>query len=134
MIKVERIDHLNMGVISLKETTEFYHKLFGFEVLENGVSQHSGADYAIIGRSGHGVLCIYERGHSSKVVNDYKDAKVYHWGFHVENFNEAFDAIKELGVEYQYGGPVDQGGSRSLYIYDNNGYEIEIAEKLAGGL
>lgn len=132
MLNVERIDHLNMEVHSLEETKAFYEKVFGFEVLESGVSP-MGRDYMIIGKSGIGALCIYE-------VKNKKDAELFefltinHWGFHVKNFEEAQAFCDANNIPYQYGGVVEQGKSRSLYIDDPNGYEIEVTEKLAGGL
>lgn len=134
MLNVSRIDHLNMGVKNLKQTFEFYHKLFGFEVLEEGLSRMNSAPYAIIGKSGVGVLCIYERGENKTRKDDYGDIAVNHWGFHIANFEEALDAVKKLNVPYEYDGVITQGQSRSLYIEDPNGFEIELTEKVAGDL
>ena len=33
-LKVSGIDHVNMEVINLKESIDFYNNLFGFEVLK----------------------------------------------------------------------------------------------------
>lgn len=134
MLTIDRIDHLNMGVKNLQQTQAFYKKLFDFDILETGQSRLNQAPYAIIGKSGKGVLCIYERGSNKSRTEDYGDIAINHWGFHIENFDEALHAVKTLNVPYEYDGVIHQGQSRSLYIIDPNGYEIELTEKLAGGL
>lgn len=43
--------------------------------------------------------------------------------------------LRERNIELAYGGGVVlQGKSRSMYILDPNGYEIELVEKLGGDL
>ena len=52
----------------------------------------------------------------------------------VENFNEIIEICKALGVKIYYDGPVQFEKSRSVYISDPNGYDIELSEILGGGL
>jgi lactoylglutathione lyase len=130
MIAVNQIDHLNMGVRSIAETEEFYRDLFGFAHKEDGIGK-DGEPFAIIGLADRVYLCIYEYGDLS-LPDD--NLFIHHFGFHVDDFELALAELRERGIELNYGGIVQQGQSRSMYIYDPNGYEIELAEKLGGDL
>ena len=130
MIAVRQMDHLNMGVRNIKETEAFYHDLFGFEEKERGVGL-DGAPFAIIGSPDRVYLCIYEYG-DLPIKED--GLYIHHFGFHLDDFDLALKEIRERKIELFYGGGVQQGKSRSMYIHDPNGYEIELVEKLGGDL
>ncbi|PIW35462.1 MAG: VOC family protein, partial [Nitrosopumilales archaeon CG15_BIG_FIL_POST_REV_8_21_14_020_33_23] len=59
---------------------------------------------------------------------------IAHFGFHVENFDEIMKICTSLGVKIYYDGPVQFEKSRSIYISDPNGYDIELSEVFGGGL
>ncbi len=59
---------------------------------------------------------------------------IAHFGFNITNFNEIIEKCKELGVQVLYGGIVDWEKSKSVYIVDPSGYEIELGEIPGGGL
>ncbi len=130
MISVRRMDHLNMGVRSIAETTQFYHDLFGFEEKESGVGI-DGAPFAIIGAADRVYLCIYE--YSDLSINE-ENLYVHHFGFHLDDFDLALKELRDRKIELNYGQVIQQGKSRSAYITDPNGYEIELVEKLGGDL
>lgn len=130
MIKVNRMDHVNMGVISIAKTAKFYRELFGFEEKERGTGS-DGEPYAIIGAADKIYLCIYEYG-ALPMPDDH--LYIAHFGFHLDDFDQALQELRERGIKLGYGGVVQQGKSRSMYITDPNGYEIELAEKLGGDL
>ena len=57
--------------------------------------------------------------------------------FTAKDIAEDESALKELQerkIKLEYDGVVQQGKSRSMYIRDPNGYEIELVEKLGGDL
>ncbi len=54
-LKVSGMDHVNIEVVSLKKSVDFYKKHFGFEVLKEQPDQNS----KIIGNE-HVKLCLYE--------------------------------------------------------------------------
>ena len=56
-MNVKHLDHLNMSVNDLDETTAWYGRVFGFEVVEDGLSQ-SGVPFRVL-RAGDAMLCIY---------------------------------------------------------------------------
>jgi catechol 2,3-dioxygenase-like lactoylglutathione lyase family enzyme len=122
MLKVNSIDHINFFVKNLDESVRFYCDLFGFTVKQKGSATHG--PYKIIGRDNvH--LCMYQK-------PDLEIGEgVNHFGFNIDNFDEIAEACKKMNVpHYLY----DWEKSRSIYIEDPNGYEIELSEIQGGGL
>jgi catechol 2,3-dioxygenase-like lactoylglutathione lyase family enzyme len=129
MIGVKRIDHINMRVKNLAESIEFYRKNFGFELKED--RRDEAEPWVIIGVPGVAYLCMYE--HPEKTKPD--DAlTINHFGLVLQDFDKALEMLRANGVEILYGQAVQWPQSRSIYIKDPNGYEIELAEKVGGGL
>lgn len=124
-LKVNGIDHLNMEVINLNETVEFYNQLFGFNVLKEQPEENS----KIIGNE-KVKLCLYETGD----FNGYAKKGLHHFGLHIENFEKVINKCTEMGIEIFYGGPLKWEKSTSIYIKEPNGYEIELTEVFGGGL
>ena len=67
-------------------------------------------------------------------MKKYEKVGFSHVSFHIENFEEIEHKCRELGIHIKYNGVVNWPGSRSIYIEDPNGYEIELAEKWGGDL
>lgn len=123
-LRTKGIDHLNLEVANLDETIGFYKNLFGFEIRKEQPEQNS----KIIGNDDV-KLCLYETDGFK-----YEKKGFHHFGLYVENFEEAVDKCKELGIKINYGGPVKWESSTSIYIVDPNGYEIELTEVSGGGI
>jgi lactoylglutathione lyase len=121
------IDHINMKVKNLEESVSFYSDLFGFEVKQDENPNKADVPSKIIGNDSI-KLCLYE------VPDMSPEGGIAHFGFHVDNFSEVIVKCKELGVQILYGGEVDWEKSRSVYIVDPSGYEIELSEVSGGGL
>lgn len=128
MLNFKGIDHINLNVSNLNNSIEFYKKVFGFEIHEEGNSPMSGAPYAIIGKSNVGFLAIYE----SK--NSLQNSRVNHLGFNIDNFEEAVNFLKAENVKIADYGVVDYPDSKSVYILDPDENEIELSSKFGGGL
>ena len=73
-------------------------------------------------------LCLYE------VPQMSPEGGIVHFGFNIVNFEDIIEKCKEFGVEVLYGGPIQFEKSRSIYIKDPSGYEIDLGEVLGGGL
>ena len=121
------IDHVNMKVKNLEKSVEFYKNLFGFEIKQEENANKLDAPSKIIGNNSI-KLCLYE------VPDMSPEGGIAHFGFNIANFNEIIEKCKELGVEVLYGGIVDWEKSKSVYIVDPSGYEIELGEISGGGL
>lgn len=129
MIGIERIDHINMRVHNLAESIEFYKKNFGFEMKEDYRSAEE--PWVIIGLKGVAYLCMYEHPGKPKPVDA---MTINHFGFVVSDFDSALSALRENGAEVLYGGVIEWTKSRSIYIKDPSGHEIELVEVVGGGL
>ena len=126
-LKATSIDHVNMKVKDLEQSVKFYKNLFGFEIKQEENANKLDAPSKIIGNDAI-KLCLYE------VPDMSSDGGIAHFGFNVTNFNEIIEKCKELGVEILYGGTVDWEKSKSVYIVDPSGYELELGEVSGGGL
>ncbi len=121
------IDHINMKVKNLAQSVEFYKNLFGFEIKQDDNPNSAEMPSKIIGNDSI-KLCMYE------MPNMSPEGGIAHFGFNIENFDKTIDRCKEYGVEVLYGGVVDWETSKSVYIVDPSGYEIELGEIPGGGL
>ncbi len=126
-LKATSIDHVNMKVKDLEQSVKFYKNLFGFEIKQEENANKLDAPSKIIGNDTI-KLCLYE------VPDMSPDGGIAHFGFNVTNFNEIIEKCKELGIEILYGGTVDWEKSKSVYIVDPSGYELELGEVSVGGL
>ena len=121
-LKARSIDHINMMVKNLDESVKFYGELFGFEVKKDQDEFRS----KIIGNDTI-KLCLYEDPAMAQ------DTGINHFGFHIENFDDIVARCKEMNVKMPYG-VVEWGKSRSIYIVDPSGYEIELSDLQGGNL
>jgi len=126
-LKATSIDHVNMKVKDLEKSVKFYKNLFGFEIKQEENANKLDAPSKIIGNNTI-KLCLYE------VPDMSPEGGIAHFGFNIANFNEVIEKCKELGVEVLYGGIVDWEKSKSVYIVDPSGYELELGEISGGGL
>ena len=124
-LKISGIDHVNLEVIDLEVTCKFWNNLFGFEILEE-IPEKNGK---IIGNK-NALLALYE----TSGMREYKKVGFSHISFHIVSFEEIEQKCNELGIEIKFNGPVQWPNSRSIYIDDPNGYEIELVEVWGGGL
>ena len=121
-LKALSIDHANMNVKILVESVEFYATLFGFELKKDQPEQNA----KIIGNESI-QLCLYEQPELVYTKG------IDHIEFHVENFDEIVEKCKEMKISMPYG-IIEWESSRSVYIIDPNGYELELSEVQGGGL
>ena len=126
-LKATSIDHVNMKVKNLEQSVKFYKNLFSFEIKQEENVNKLDVPSNIIGNDAI-KLCMYE------VPDMSPEGGIAHSGFNVENFNEIIEKCKEMRVEVLYDGVVDWEKSKSVYIVDPSGYEIELGEVSGGGL
>ena len=74
-------------------------------------------------------MALYESSH-----DELQENQLNHLGFNLENFDESIDLLKGKGIELGYGGDIDYPKSKSAYITDPNGVEIELSSNFGGGL
>ena len=126
-LKASAIDHVNMKVKDLEKSRKFYKDLFGFETRQEENPNKLNIPSKIIGNDTI-KLCMYE---DSEML---PEGGIAHFGFNIINFDEIISNCEKHNVEILYGGYVQFEKSRSVYIRDPNGYEIELTEINGGGL
>jgi len=126
-LKAKSIDHVNMKVKNLTQSVDFYKNLFGFEIKQEENPNKSDSPSKIIGNDAI-KLCMYE------VPDMSPEGGIAHFGFNIENFDSVIEKCKESNVEILYGGTIDWEKSKSVYIVDPSGYEIELGQVSGGGL
>ena len=126
-LEARSIDHVNMKVKDLAQSVQWYKDLFGFEIKQEENPNKIDAPSKIIGNDSI-KLCMYE------VPDMTPEGGIAHFGFNIKNFDDVIKRCEELGVQILYGGVVDWETSRSVYVVDPSGYEIELGEVSGGGL
>ncbi len=127
ILKARIIDHINMKVKNLDASVEFYKNLFGFVIKQEENKNKIDVPSKIIGNDSI-KLCLYE------VPNMSPEGGIAHFGFNVENFDEIISKCKELGVQILYDGVINWEKSKSVYVVDPSGYELELGKVSGGGL
>jgi len=126
-LKAKTIDHVNMKVKDLNASVKFYKNLFGFDIKQEENENKIDVPSKIIGNDSI-KLCLYE------VPDMNPEGGIVHFGFNIENFDEIISKCEEFEVKILYGGIVNWGKSKSVYIVDPSGYELELSEISGGGL
>ncbi len=133
MITVNAIDHLNITVSDLQASIDFYSRLFGFDIAED--CRGEDRPYVIMGRAGVGWLALHAQ-MDEELLNG---GRINHWGFVVEDFDGLSGRLKSLGADVLYtdrwpDGVVEYPRSRSVYVADPDGNEIELTSHFGGAL
>jgi catechol 2,3-dioxygenase-like lactoylglutathione lyase family enzyme len=132
-ISISAIDHINLTVSNLEHSLTFYQRTFGLEVREDGRDRER--PFVIVGRAGAGYLALHERAVDGGPVGGH----INHWGFVVDDFDGTIARLDDLGVPVLYrdngaDGIIDYPRSRSVYVADPDGTEIELTSSFGGGL
>lgn len=125
---VRHLDHLNLSVRSLRETAEWYDRVFGFQVVEEGI--RDGRPWGVL-RAGDAFLCVYEHPELDYVEPDEQRRRgqhaLSHFALRITD-GAAFEAtVERERLATYWGSPVRYPHSTSWYVRDPTGYEIEVA-------
>ncbi|HJP88533.1 MAG TPA: VOC family protein [Candidatus Limnocylindrales bacterium] len=124
MIPVAKLNHAVLFVRDAQVAAEFYHRLFGFEVVGN-----EGGGRAIFMRAANGTN-HHDLGLFSVGPNAPRPARgsvgLYHLAWEVPTIEDLASAAEALQAAGALGGATDHGVSKSLYGADPDGNEFEI--------
>lgn len=122
-----RLDHLNMSVRNLEESVLWYKNVFGFEVAETGVSS-AGLKFAIVALNDN-MLAMYEIAGKEKPNLKYSDPnyQIFHFGLRVNDLNSWLNKIEDFNIEFRPMDIVNYPNSKSWYLADPSGHEIEVS-------
>ncbi len=143
MIDIEAIDHISLSVSDLARSVAFYRELFGLDIKED--RRDAERPWVIVGKAGVGYLALHQRtapgreDERRRANGQLRQGRINHWGFVVGDFDALAGRLAAAGVEVLYRGNGDDGvirypRSRSLYVADPDGNEIELTSRFGGGL
>jgi catechol 2,3-dioxygenase-like lactoylglutathione lyase family enzyme len=121
-----RLDHLNLSVRDLDETVAWYRRVFDFAPVEEGT--WDGVRWAILrsdGGKGDALLCAYH--HPEYAFEDLGGRSLHgirHPGFRITDEARWLETVEREGLEVE---EIVYPHSRSWYVTDPTGYEIEVA-------
>jgi catechol 2,3-dioxygenase-like lactoylglutathione lyase family enzyme len=121
MTGVQHLDHLNLTVASFDESVAWYRRVFGFQLVEDGVQE--GVRWGVL-RAGEAMLCIYEHGELGGVAE--RGQRVNHFGLRITDPDAWQQTVADESLDLLYGGAVEWPHSTAWYIEDPTGYEIEV--------
>jgi catechol 2,3-dioxygenase-like lactoylglutathione lyase family enzyme len=118
-IHLIRIDHVGLNVTDLQRSADWYDRVLGFTIF------HKWNTTWMI-RRGDMRLGLFLRPNAVKVANLDNTIAITHFALltDAKGFIEAQAKLKALGVAFDP--PEDTGVAHSLFIYDPDGYQVEI--------
>lgn len=122
-----KLDHINITVANLKESIEWYGKVFGFELVESGTTPQ-GVRWGIVAFN-DSMICMTESSGRTAAdkVEDKSVHRIYHFGLRVSDIEKWRQTIQEQKLKLDYGGEVEYPSSKSWYVHDPSGHKIEVS-------
>jgi len=118
------LEHVNMSVANLDQTIGFYQDLLGLKVRWRGITP-SGLNAAHIGDE-RNYLALFEIGEHERKRASYDELGLNHFGFVVDDLDNAKRKLLALNVEPTMEADYEPG--RRLYFLDPNGVEVELVQ------
>jgi catechol 2,3-dioxygenase-like lactoylglutathione lyase family enzyme len=116
---MKRMDHVGINVTDLERSADWYQKVLGFTVY------HKWKTTWMIRRSDmrNG---LFLRPNAKKIDDLDNTLAITHFAYATTNkgFKEAQERLTKLGVKFDP--PEDTGVAHSIFIYDPDGYQVEI--------
>jgi len=119
-LTVIELNHVALHVSDLDVSTAFYRDVLGLPQLARPEFSFGGAWFAL----GSHQLHLIEDAKSAD-----KDRRVMHVAFLVEDAGEWAARLRERGVTNLRGPSPRPDGARQVFLYDPDGFELEILER-----
>jgi catechol-2,3-dioxygenase len=115
-----------MSVTDLELSLEWYSRVFGFRKVEEG--ERTKRRWVIV-RSGDTMICMSERKEWKSDPDEGSRGlhRIWHFGLRVRDAQAWQKTVDDLDLAVEYGGAVDYPNSKSWYITDPSGHEIEVS-------
>lgn len=122
-----KLDHINLTVANLTASIEWYGKVFGFELVESGTTPQ-GIKWGIIAFN-DSMICMTEYGErvAADKVENKSVHQIYHFGIRVSDMELWQQIIQDYKLKLYYGGQIEYPSSKSWYVHDPSGHEIEVS-------
>lgn len=125
---VKHLDHLNLTVNNFAETAAWYHRVFGFEIVEQGL--YNNRPWGVI-KAGDAMLCIYEDPKRTHIGSaDMRSRGLHglnHFALRITDPLAWRETMKLENIRPVDGEEWHWPHSTSWYIEDPTGYQIEVA-------
>jgi len=118
-MSLQRIDHIGINVHDLAISFQFYHSVFGFEIIHKWKTTWMiGKDNIRIG--------VFERKNALPVCNIDQAVAITHVAFRTDadGFAAAQEQLKKLGIAFDP--PEDTGIAYSIFVLDPDGHQVEV--------
>ena len=116
------LEHVNLTVSDLDRSIAFYCDLLDLNIRWKGLIDDSRLG-AHVGDD-HGYLALFQATKDGEVEHDYLRPGVNHFGFVVDDLEDAQRRLAELGASVHLVGDYEPG--RRIYFMDPDGYEVEL--------
>lgn len=94
-----------------------------------------GRNYAILENNDFMICMTEQPWRQSADKDDDKDThRIYHFGLRISDISTWREIVKSQGLQLYYGGEVQYPHSKSWYIHDPSGHEIEVSYAEGGRL
>ncbi len=129
-----KLDHINLTVADLNKSIEWYRKIFGFELVELGTTPE-GVKWGIVAFR-DSMICMTEYADrvAADQVDDQTTHQIYHFGIRVSDLEQWQQTIHDHQLKLYYGGKIHYPNSKSWYIHDPSGHEIEVSYAAQGSM
>jgi catechol 2,3-dioxygenase-like lactoylglutathione lyase family enzyme len=129
-LSVKSIDHLTLVVKDLERCRHFYEDFLEMKSRERPAFSFPGLWFQAGATQIHVTLESDEAGPAGPTgFQGGLPARGFHFAFEVESCDEAAKKLTELGIEIVAGPQSRPDGPRQLYIYDPDGYLVELFSK-----
>ncbi|MCP4193102.1 MAG: glyoxalase [Planctomycetaceae bacterium] len=126
-LNVKAIDHITLVVKDLESSATFYADILGMAPSERPAFGFPGLWFQVGTTQIHMNVDSEEAGPAGmpKFAGS-NPARGFHFAFEVDNCDAAAEQLGQMGIEIVTGPRSRPDGARQLYIYDPDGYLVEI--------
>lgn len=122
-----KLDHINLTVQDIKESIQWYERIFGFKIVERGIGTR-GQPWAIVASNDSMiVMSEFKLELNTNHQQGMDSHKIYHFGIRISDSEVWEKKVKDNNLSLYYGGVIQYPFSRSWYVHDPSGHEIEVS-------
>jgi len=128
------LDHTAISVSSLKESINFYERIFGFKCIKKFYIETLNANACFL-KINKFILEVFEfinynplPNYRKTLIDDLKTIGVKHFAFKVDNIEKIYYSLKEKKVDFATDIRLGGSGLRYFFIKDPDGILVEIIE------
>jgi catechol 2,3-dioxygenase-like lactoylglutathione lyase family enzyme len=118
-VRIQRLDHVGINVTDLQKSADWYNQVLGFTIF------HKWTTTWMI-RRGDMRIGMFLRPNASKIADLDNTIAITHFAFETDANGFAAAQVKLNALGIKFDPPEDTGVAHSIFIYDPDGYQVEI--------